>query len=1044
MISPVGTVPDPVTLADTPFDVTVDYGQDVLPADANKLVPVNCGAAIESGTAAKQVWTFTISADALSTGTLTLNYSGGGYKDASGNDNLPAVEFSRDFDTTSPTTDIDIYVSGGTTTTLPAAREKMRFQAIIYADVTTPLPAGHTIDWSIDLPGAGDDMNDWFELVDDPVAPVDIEKILQTKVAGSAVTYIPDTWGGTTKTIPVSLSYKESGVETHTGTANLTMQVVETMDNIDLAILLDRSGSMGGNRWKSAMSGAAMFASFVAEICSVIDNGDGTWDTTPHRAGLYWFWGHNSYTYNNNGTMTQSNFPNPNPPVAGYLEGFHDFFTDSDGDTYQLPNGATLAKYDRISVIQAEGTTGPVPSSPADALVNTSTPNHFTALGSGLLFCRNALVAADPGHTRERVILMLSDGIENREPKIDKVFEGADPLWLHENGDASEPAENPLVRVYSNAVLTSTNWANKLRDVAQATGGIRSLDVKHITDHSQYGTLIRQWFVSSFKRLFDFVTPDQIPDPTLSKGQFGKHPIMVHLGNDKLIFYVLFEQPDGDKWEFGVIPPGQTGAIYTKKVDDYAGVKCFKDHMFKAIVVDLPLELDGHKHRWAGEWEMVVVREGEGSGEYAVGALAHQDLGTTVDIIAPPVPRPGCEARLRVELRNQKGKPITDASVSTTVHKPGPWPGHEVALEVSHNLELVKKLQQSRSKANEDTQEIADRVLRELYESGAITGGKSVKYTLKHIGKGVYEKVLRLDKPGEYDFDTSIVGLRTATNKELKAKIGDSKKKLPLYYSEATVRKEQTFLKKYADAKQKFKIESREQLNVSFLPAVSDSETGGFFMDDKKIRLLVQPAGAGGTLLGPGWADSISFEGPGGVDYPWPAMDTGDGNYRVDIPFEAKNPRFDRAGSTLVADRISLHHPTLGTFNPVKNELPLKGFCVTVLGIKMPLEVWALLGNRKSGEVHLITCQYASKIADKNKVWLHDLKQAKRLGYDTCEHCLPLICNTDPNHMEAHKLFCSHVRRIKTSNRIEVHNWSQAEKLGFNGCYYCLKDKHTK
>ena len=117
---------------------------------------------------------------------------------------------------------------------------------------------------------------------------------------------------------------------------------------------------------------------------------------------------------------------------------------------------------------------------------------------------------------------------------------------------------------------------------------------------------------------------------------------------------------------------------------------------------------------------------------------------------------------------------------------------------------------------------------------------------------------------------------------------------------------------------------------------------------------------------------------------------------------------------------------------------------MTVLGIKMPIEVLALLGNRKSGEVHLITCRYAEKIAAKNKSWLHDLKQAKQLGYDTCEHCLPLICNTDPNRMEAHKLFCSHVRRIKTSNRIEVHNWSQAEKLGFDGCYYCLKDKHTR
>jgi hypothetical protein len=906
-------------------------------------------------------------------------------------------------------------VAADGTNTLPGAREKMRYEAKIYADTGVTGP----ITWQLNS------HSDIFEFADHPSLDPN-QKLLRTKVAGSDVTYIPDDWGGTTKVISI-----QATTGGQTGYGDLQLPVAETPDNIDVAVLIDRSGSMAAHhRWQAAMNGAAMFAALVKESTgqTVVGDPSGPWTTDPHRAGLYWFWG-------NSNPFSGDNFPNPTPPAPGYPDGYHGAFVDNTGASYQIPDGATLARPEKISATPSTGT-----------LVQTYHPGHFTALGSGLLFCRNALVAADtPGTPRQRVILALSDGMENREPKLDKLFDDTGPRrWFHENGDPAGAPEDPDIRVYSAAVLTGTNWANKLRDMARDTGGIWALDVKHITDWATSSEQIQKWFVGSFKRLFEFVAPDEIPDPTLSYKQWQEHPVTINLGHDKLIFYALFDQAEADKWELGVVPPGQDGAIYTDLVDQYDGIRYYGGSMFKMLVIDLPLVLQGHGHRWAGEWKMVVSREGAGSGSYAAGCLTHQDFDVKSDVLAPAVPQPGDKATVMVRLIDSQAKPIKDAVVKVALRSPGPWPGHAVALEVGSNLELVKQLRRSKNKVAKDTEQIADQVLATMYEKGQIQGGSTSTITLQHVKNGIYSKEVALKHPGQYGFDISIAGLRKSPAGEKQKKLGDALSKLKSYYGPTLAKTEKAFVNAVAGKKQGYKIELREQLDVRFTPTVKDSETGGYFVDDKTIRLLVQPAGKGDVLLGPGWADSIDFDGPEGIDLPWPAIDAGDGNYWVDIPFEAVAPRFDPHGPALVGDSLTLTHPALGPVSPAGNQLPLEGFCAEVLGVKLPLTVWALVGNRKSKEVHLITCAHVAKMSAKNKVWMHDLQQAKRFGYDTCEHCLPLVCNSSPDKMEAHKPFCSWVRRIAPKNRIEVHSWSHAKQLGFDGCKHCLPDKHTR
>jgi hypothetical protein len=964
------------------------------------------------------IYQATVTPEAGHEGDVTVRLKQGQYADGGiGNAESNLLTVAAD-------TRFALYSYPDPTTAIPIARESMRYQVVLWADVA--IPAGHSLIWSIEsVP-----MIDVFEFVDDPVAPVANQKILRTKVDGSNVTYIPGDgdptpWGGTVQAIPVKAVLVNASGDVALGEATFQLTVEDTKSAIDVAILLDRSGSMAGNRWKAAMSGAAMFANLLADCCTVTP-GAGIWTTSPHRAGLYWFWGHNSAAYGDN-------YPNPGGPIAGYTGGFHNSFEDNESDTYQLPDGATLGKPDKISAVPSAGT-----------MVETVLPDHYTALGSGLLHCRKDLMDNDTG-SNEKVILALSDGMENRQPDLTRVFLGADPMWFHQDADLGQPAEDPNIRIYFNAVLTSPSWVARLRDVVAKTGGIKALDVKSITGYGEYGSFIQKWFVTSFKRLFGFIALDEIPDPVLSQGQVGSHPVTVNLGNDKLVFYSLFENGDADKWTFSVTPPGCGFPVIHAAASAHAGIRFSGDARYKMISVDLPLGLDGQAHRWPGEWTMTVRRDGADSGSYAVGALARADLGTTVDLVAPPDPKPGASVTVSVRVRDQRGRPIEDARVVTRVRRPGPWPGDAVAAAFGSDPALVESARRSKSAASLDTTATADRVLRELYAAGELDGGKTTALALAHVGDGVYRAQVKLARPGVHDFDTTITGVRRGTAAEVAEKIGAAKEALSAHYKGAALKAEKAYLKAHAGILQPFRIESREQLTVDFLPSAKISETGGYFVDAGTIRLLVQPKDKAGTLLGPGWGGSILFFAPGGVELPWPAVDLGDGNYQADLEVHRKGDvRFERLRLALAADAFALVHPAAGPVELPGGLLPLAEFAVEALGVRMPIAVMSLVGNAKTRECHLVTCRFAARIAPRNKVWLHDLGQARRAGYDTCEHCLPLVCNMSPESMEAHKPFCRWVRKIQPKNRIEIHSLERALELGFDGCKYCLPGHHKR
>jgi len=911
-------------------------------------------------------------------------------------------------------------VPGGSQT-LPTGRERLRYQSLIEA-LAVDLQPGDEFVWGFDAASSNTELAVYSQIY---ANPEDTQNTVRTPIA--PVDYLPadPTPGGGTYPISVTITRNRGGVYFDGGnTVLLDLPVTDTLEDLDVAVLVDRSGSMAGDRWEAACNGAQMFATLARQANA--EGGD-------HRVGVYWFWGDSN-----------AGPPNyPNNPGYHANQGYHGTFPPESGT---LP-GDQLTLDSNLAV---------APATDVYAACQPKSPDHYTGLGAGLLHCRDELIAAGPtpDRLRDRMIVLLSDGMENRFPKLQEVFydgAGADPVhgWNHytEPGDAGPAVHDPLIRIFSAAVHTSASWTNKLRILADHLGGDGALDVKPIANGETDGIAIQNWYNEVFTGLFHF-TPIFAPaDPICLPGQTVIEPVPVVLGQDVLVLYLLQERADPQEWDLSVKLPG-TGATFVfdrHNAADFACVEYIECTMHKMFIVRPALDIPGHEHRWAGTWELRLTRTAKSQGTYALGAMAHQDFGAHVDVIAPPRPRPGDLARLRVELKDRRGNRLPDAKVTTRVGQPGPWAGDLLARQMSKNLKLVKQLFDSKDKGDKDMADVADRFLRRMIAKGQLPSGKSYNRAVPQIAPGVYELEIPLKDPGTYNFDTSIDGVRRFARPVIEKHLGPLRRGLRRnVHDPQDLAQELRYLERHASTRQGFHLETRNVVGVQLRTNLRRTPTEGYFNDKRFIRLELTPTDGKGRLLGPGWAGDVCFEGPSGIPGRWPSTDGGNGAYWVDIPVKGPKLRFDVARRALVADSLELRHPTLGLLRAPGNELPLVGFAAVVQGLRVPIRVQALVGNKSTHEVHLATCKHVQKVVLKHRVPFHDLEAAHDAGYDSCEVCLPLICNLSPRHMEAHKPFCGFVPLIKPRNRLEVTSWKAAQKLNFDGCEHCLPQYHTR
>lgn len=877
---------------------------------------------------------------------------------------------------------------------LPGGRARMRYQAALEA--VTTVEAGKELLWSVDFLGDAT-LAAALDLAASNTGTA-TDNVLATRydsVTG-ATSYLPDTSG--TKTFTVTVIKRDAATLEEcasSGPVTFVLPIAQTHDNVNVTILLDRSGSMSSqHRWQAACSGAGSFAVLAK---AAVDAGEGS-----HKLGVYWF---NS---------------NPNPAAA-----FQHLGTGS----YSINGGVALADAANVGTVCA-----------------SQSPAKLTALGNGLLLCRDDLAEVDTGN-EEKVLLVLSDGMENQSPKTTEIFfNTASPNYWG----------SPNIRIYPLALMTGSTWVERLESIVGATSGLPALDVTAFPVWSaDTPSKINDWFVNMFTQLFGFTTLLAPPDPALAKGKSASHEVPVHLGQNTLIFHVTHDTPGVDDWQFDLELPGDAGTITKGTAAGDAGIRYFETPMSKMYVVDFPITLPGLEHCWVGNWNMVVTRKADGTGHYGVGALAKQDVSVDIQVLCEAVPHPGNTAVIRAEVKDPNGKPLTDAKITAEITPPDRWIGDRLLKTAQKDPSVYRVIGRSKSVVNTDIENDADKLWQHLQGTIKPKPGPVQNLTLKHMGKGVYLATYKLKEPGEYNIDVTCIGNRTAPSGELSAKrqtvlnaatanltaLRDS-----LTTAEINKSKKQTLalFAKAAPSKQKFHVQTRRSLKVGFLPDAANTIRYGFLEDANTICLHVEPKDKTGRLLGPGWADQVVFTTPAGMRHAAAAKDMLDGTYELEIPMSVNDPHICLACPTIVDKKLALSLP--GESKPVAlkgGALPLlEGFSVSVLGHKMPLTVFALAGNKKTKQAHFVTCAHVPKITDENFEWFTDLKDIQKHGFDTCEICMPLVINTAAK--EVHKPLCTRVSKIAVKNRKEIRSLSTALKQGCDGCKYCLPGSHKR
>ncbi|MFC1582176.1 hypothetical protein ACFL4W_01425 [Planctomycetota bacterium] len=508
---------------------------------------------------------------------------------------------------------IQIEIDPGAGSSVPKARQRMRYRVELGVafDPLYPLADADTVVPVIQDPvGSPVDTSYPLEIVREGTGAA-TRFYLQTKVeiTGSTIIsaeYVPDAW--TDHSIQIDMERILDGeVDVFdSGSVSFLLPIESTPTTLDVAVLLDRSGSMSlQGRWEAAISGAHGFAQLAA--ASGI--------TANYRVGLYWFCGNCSSTGNYN--------PALDPGYGADYPGFmHGPFYLSASDGFKITDNLPVSDPDQVQALSLP------PGDPAYR------PRGCTALGSGLLYCRDQLEAADPSGTSGRVILALSDGMENSGPMLAQVFSdpggSPDNVYWH-NTLSTNP---PNTRIYASGLLTSESWVNSLRTTAISyTGGIPSLDATHIAGAKPM-TALNSWFFHSFKNLFGFtdLLPDVDPTLTPSAGWVSE-TVTTDLDHDTLVFFALHEDAVPTNWELALQIPGGTEEINAANAASYGdGVVFAEGSHFKTIVVRFPLQVDGQAHRWSGQWQLKLRRVSGGTGTYALGAFGRNDGVPPADV----------------------------------------------------------------------------------------------------------------------------------------------------------------------------------------------------------------------------------------------------------------------------------------------------------------------------------------------------------------------------------------------------------------------------
>jgi hypothetical protein len=642
---------------------------------------------------------------------------------------------------------------------------------------------------------------------------------------------------------------------------NLTVDpAVVSSDPLAVAVLLDRSGSMNSSdRWASARSAAHCFGDLL------VDDDDG------HHYGLYWFSGASS-------TATD----NADPAQLGSSYG-------------------TVTGLDMVAVDT---------STPLDA--SAGSPGGSTSVGAGLLHARERILAAAPGGAR-RAVLVLSDGIENRQPSMARVFTNGDEPGI-DNITAGPTAPwldggDPDIDVYAVAIATTASWHDRL--VARI--GSLGQPANHVTtlDKATASIDLHNWFLARFTELAGLTECDVPIDPTLTGVEgVAEHPALVSTGHSKLIFH-LFVEDDADDWRIGLRPPDRAnGSPEDTIVADMPGISFRKGPLYHVVTVDFPIAAAGFEHHWAGQWTLEVERTADGEGNYATSAIVKGDVHPSFGVLQPARPRDGDEVVLRAVLRDGR-HPLRGASVSAVV-TPLPYIDDAVARLTEGGAVTPR---------GDDIHTPQDKVLADAAAAGESIevdspAGTTQQVVFEEVAPGVYDGAFIADAPGVWDLHASFDGKRGGIVPSKKVLTARAKLNgLRHHYPAAAFLADARLHDARIYAPKPFHYERRSNVLVHFVPDWVRTRAMARLWLGKggpRLRVSVRPVDRAGRLLGPGWGHAVSFGLPG-VPFAPTIRDGGEGTYYIDAKLGGRGLSIDRFRRVVAGPRLSLGDRRLAT-----------------------------------------------------------------------------------------------------------------------------------
>ncbi len=277
-------------------------------------------------------------------------------------------------------------------------------------------------------------------------------------------------------------------------------------------------------------------------------------------------------------------------------------------------------------------------------------PRNQTAMGGGLQAAIERLADA----ARPRSIILLTDGMQNVDPRVRRIDDSPPPDAFHLEIETVPPTRLDAAlgrKVSTIAIGTSDPWVALLEEIAEETGGVTKAT-------SAPDDELRRFYVEELVDVLRGFSPQLIDYRHDSlAGDSGSETFEVNRSAKQLVLKLSWHR--GDQLDFRVKKGGADLTDLGKVIDG---------KFYKIFSIDLPARLRRRLIEAEGDWTMEI--SGTEDAPYEAAAIADEALLEVDSSAGTGDHRVGGSIPLRVRV-SVDSSPVTDAEVSATAYRPG-------------------------------------------------------------------------------------------------------------------------------------------------------------------------------------------------------------------------------------------------------------------------------------------------------------------------------------------------------------------------------------